>query len=256
MSESAMTLENNQTLSFSSFVNYKNVVLTLTTDLEKLRDFFQKIKLDKSVELIDEVLKRVQADSFTVAVVGEFKRGKSTFINALLGKEILPSDILPCSATLNRVRYGLTPSVTVKFKDGHEDQVAVEKLADYVTKLTEESEQTAASVKEAVVHYPVPFCQNNVEIIDTPGLNDDVNMTEVTLSVLPQVDAAILVIMAQVPFGEFERDFLEKKLLSSDLGRVMFGVTGIDRFNRTEDANKLIKHIEDRIHKYVLQRAE
>lgn len=246
--------ENDQTQSFSSFVNYKNVVNTLIGDLDKLRDFSQKLKLD--VELIDEVLKRTQANYFTVAVVGEFKRGKSTFINALLDKEILPSDILPCSATLNRVKYGLTPSVTVTFKDGHEEQVAVEQLTNYVTKLTEESKHIAASVKEAVVYYPVPFCQNNVEIIDTPGLNDDANMTEVTLSVLPQVDAAILVIMAQAPFGEYERDFLENKLLSSDLGRVIFVVTGIDRFNRPEDADKVIKHIEERIQKYVLQRAE
>lgn len=245
---------NAQTPSFGSFVNYKNVVNTLTADLDKLRGFYQTLKLD--VKLIDEVLKRTQADSFTTAVVGEFKRGKSTFINALLGKEILPSDILPCSATLNRVKYSLTPSVTVTFKDGHEEQVAIEQLANYVTKLTEESEQTAAFVKEAVVYYPVPFCQNNVEIIDTPGLNDDANMTEVTLSVLPQVDAAILVIMAQAPFGEYERDFLENKLLSNDLGRVIFVVTGIDRFNRPEDADKVIKHIEERIQKYVLQRAE
>lgn len=111
---------NAQILSFGSFVNYKNVVNTLTADLDKLRGFYQTLKLD--VKLIDEVLKRTQADSFTTAVVGEFKRGKSTFINALLGKEILPSDILPCSATLNRVKYSLTPSVTVTFKDGHEEQ--------------------------------------------------------------------------------------------------------------------------------------
>jgi GTPase SAR1 family protein len=251
-----MSAQTNQSVSFSSFVDYKKVVLTLVTDLEKLRDFSQKLKLDKSVALIDEVLKRIKADSFTVAVVGEFKRGKSTFINALLGKEILPSDILPCSATLNRVKYGMSPRVKVLFKDGHEEDIPIDKLNDYVAKLTPESEKTAKTVQEALVEYPVPYCQNNIEIIDTPGLNDDVNMTEVTLSVLPQVDAAILVIMAQAPFSEYERDFLENKLLTNDLGRVIFVVTGIDRFNRPEDADRLINSIKDRIRKYVLQRAE
>jgi len=251
-----MSTQTHQSVSFNSFVDYKKVVLTLVTDLEKLRDFSEKLKLDKSVTLIDEVLKRIKADSFTVAVVGEFKRGKSTFINALLGKEILPSDILPCSATLNRVKYGMSPIVKVLFKDGHEENIPIDKLQDYVTKLTPESEKTAEDIQEAIIEYPVLYCQNNVEIIDTPGLNDDVNMTEVTLSVLPQVDAAILVIMAQSPLSQYERDFLENKLLTNDLGRVIFVVTGIDRFNRPEDANRIIESIKNNIHKYVTQRAE
>lgn len=251
-----MSTQTTQSVSFSSFVDYKKVVLTLVTDLEKLRGFSQKIKLDKSVALIDEILKRIKADSFTVGVVGAFNTGKSTFINALLGKEILPSDILPCSATLNRVKYGLSPSVRIVFKDGREESIPIEKLTDYVAKLTPESEKNAELIKEAIVEYPVPYCNNNIQIIDTPGLNDDAKMTEVTLSVLPQVDAAILVIMAQSPFGEYERDFLENKLLTNDLGRVIFVVTCIDRFNRPEDANRVITSIEGRIRKYILQRAE
>ncbi|MFB2917873.1 dynamin family protein [Aerosakkonema funiforme] len=239
-----------------SFVDYNKMVLTLVADLEKLRSSSEKLKLTNSVELIDEVLKRIKSNSFSVAVVGEFKRGKSTFINALLGEEILPSDILPCSATLNRVKYGISPLVTVIFKDGRQENIPIDKLKDYVAKLTPESEKTAETVQEAVVEYPVPYCRNNIEIIDTPGLNDYANMTEVTLSVLPQVDAAILVIMAQSPFGEFERDFLENKLLTHDLGRVIFVVTGIDRFNRPEDADRVIDAITTRISQHVIQRAK
>ena len=55
--------------------------------------------------------------SFCVAVVGDFNRWKSTFINALLGKAILPADVLPASTTLNRVTYGLEPSAKLRYKD-------------------------------------------------------------------------------------------------------------------------------------------
>jgi hypothetical protein len=151
--------------------------------------------------------------------------------------------------------YGLKPSVTITFKDGRTQQVAIDQLADYVTKLTPEAEETAASIKDATVQYPIPYCQNNVEIIDTPGLNDDTNMTAVTLGVLPQVDAAILVIMAQAPFSEYERDFLENKLLTNDLGRVIFVVTAIDRLNRPEDADRVVTSIRNRIQKHVMDRA-
>jgi GTPase SAR1 family protein len=240
----------------NTFTDYRKVVSTLTSDLERLRSYSRTLALNASIQPIDDVLERVQSNSFSVAVVGEFKRGKSTFINALLGQDILPSDILPCSATLNRVTYGVAPRVRIVYRDEHEEEIAIDQLANYVTKLTPESEETAVNIKEAIVYYPVFYCQNNVDIIDTPGLNDDASMTEVTLSVLPYVDAAIMVIMAQTPFAKSEQKFLETKLLTNDLGRIIFVVTGIDRFNNPEDADKSVKYIKDRIRKLVLQRAK
>jgi GTPase SAR1 family protein len=256
-----MTTDNRQTkieveTTPNTFTDYRKVVATLVGDLERLRSYAQSLSLNGSIQPINDVLDRVQSNSFSVAVVGEFKRGKSTFINALLGQDILPSDILPCSATLNRVTYGVTPQVRIVYRDGREEEIAIDHLANYVTKLTPESEETAINIKEAIVYYPVFYCQNNVDIIDTPGLNDDASMTEVTLSVLPHVDAAIMVIMAQAPFAESEQKFLETKLLTNDLGRIIFVVTGIDRYNNPEDSVKGVKYIKDRIRKLVLQRAK
>lgn len=255
-----MTSTINQTMSVDTVIDVIKVERTLLTDLNKLRYFSQKLKLTKSVDLIDEVLKRVAERTFSVAIVGCFRRGKSTFINALLGDKILPSDVLPTTATLNRVKYGITPSVEVLFKEKDEhgnpkkEIVPIENLTDYVTKLTPESKITAESIKEAVVYYPVPYCQNNIEVIDTPGLDDDQNMTNVTLSVLPQVDAAIMIILAQNPFGEYEKDFLENKLLTSDLGRVIFVVNIWDTYT-PEEADRLVQHIKAKIQQNVLERA-
>ena len=99
--------------SIGSFIDYKRVVLSLSGDLKRLRGFAGELDLNETIGLIDEVLHRIENDSFTVAVVGEFKRGKSTFINALLGVDVLPTDVLPCSATLNRVSYSLTPRINL-----------------------------------------------------------------------------------------------------------------------------------------------
>lgn len=248
-------MSENVAVQFGSFIGYKQAIINLTGDLNKLREYCLYLKLDKSVELIDDVLDKVANDSFDIAIVGEFKRGKSTLINSLLGKDVLPTDILPCSATLNRVTYSITPSVKIEYKDGRVEEIDINRLPDYVTKLTEESEKISETVREATVYYPINFCRNNVDIIDTPGLNDDQNMTDVTLSILPQVDAAILVIMAQSPFSDFERDFLENKLLVSDLGRILFVVTGIDRCDEDE-VERVLQLIETRIMKYILKKAE
>ncbi|MGL5879010.1 MAG: dynamin family protein, partial [Xenococcaceae cyanobacterium] len=239
-----------------TFRDYKKKIISLINSLKQLQDFAKKLKLDRCVTSIDEVLYKISTNSFSVAVVGEFKRGKSTFINALVGEEILPADILPCSATVNRVTYGTIPRVKIVFRDGREETIEIDKLGEYVTKLTPESEEVAATVKEAIVYYPVHYCHNNVDIIDTPGLNDEERMTEVTLSLLPSVDVAIMVVMAQSPFSEYEREFLENNLLSCDLGKIIFVVTGIDRFNNPADIDKGLRYIEDRIQKMVMQRAK
>jgi GTPase Era involved in 16S rRNA processing len=239
-----------------TFKDYKKTIISLISNLRQLQDYARKLKLNSSVNLIEEVLTKISTNSFTIAVVGEFKRGKSTFINALLGEEILPADILPCSATVNRVTYGTIPRVKVIYKEGREETIEVEQLGEYVTKLTPEAEEVAAKIQEAIVYYPIHYCQNNVDIIDTPGLNDEESMTEITLSLLPYVDVAIMVVMVQSPFSEYEREFLETNLLSQDLSKIIFIATGIDRFNNPVDANKGIKYIEDRIEKLVLQRAK
>ncbi|MCL2265456.1 MAG: dynamin family protein [Treponema sp.] len=240
---------------FSGFASYKQLIIELTNNLKQLKTYSQKMKLDENTKAIDDVLNRIMADSFNVAIVGEFKRGKSTVINALIGKDVLPTDVLPTTATLNKITYGITPFVTVEYKDGRMEEVAIDKLNDYVTKLTEESEERAKTVKEAVVHYPVNYCRNGVTIIDTPGLNDDDAMTEVTMSVLPQADAALMVIMAQSPFSESERSFLESRIITSDIGRVLFVVTGIDLLNE-EDVDKVLENIRSRIQEHIMKKAE
>ena len=235
----------------NSFQNYKQVVLTLTSDLKQLSDFCQKYQLAGSQSSIQEVLHRLAEDTFNVAIVGEFNRGKSTLINALLEKDILPTDVLPTTATINRVTYGVVPSARIEYHDGRTEEIELNRLNEYVTKLTPESENVAKTVKEVTIHYPIHYCKNGVTIIDTPGLCDSETMTEVTLSVLPQVDAAIMVILAGSPFSQTEREFLESKIIASDLGRVLFVVSGIDLYDEA-DATKILNNVRKRIEESVL----
>ncbi|MDI9469848.1 MAG: dynamin family protein [Bacillota bacterium] len=237
------------------FSDYRQRTAELRDDLNALKEMSAAYQLDDLSASIGDILDRSIGDSFDIAVIGEFKRGKSTLINALLGEDILPSDAMPATAVINRITYDLRPYAEIEFKDGRVEEIGIEEIPDYVTKLTEESEQMAQTVRQAIVHYPVSYCKNNVDIIDTPGLNDDATMAEVTLSVVPQIDAALFVIMAQSPFSEYERDFLENKLLTSDMGRVLFVVTGIDRLS-PEDADRVLENIRERIDRYVIDRAK
>jgi GTPase SAR1 family protein len=234
-------------------ISYKRTKLGCVADLRRLLALAERSDLNRSIlDLTIDVLRRTENRCFSVAVVGEFKRGKSTFINALLGREILPADIRPCSAALNRVTYGLRPHVSIHYKaqNGGErrvEEIAIDQLEHYVTKLTPEAKHKATQIEEAVIHYPTEYCRHNVDIIDTPGLNDNQNMTAVTMSVIPKVDAAILVIIPEAPFGGYEGDFLTRHLLLQDLGRVLFVVTAIDRIRKPTDRERIVETIRDRI---------
>ena len=242
-------------INYGSYAGYKETVGNLTSDLHQLLKLSEEISLVNTAESIRETLGKAKDEHFEVAIVGEFKRGKSTLINALLGQEVLPADVLPATATLNRVTYSTEPYVQVEYKNGDSEKVDIDRLEDYVTKLTSESEMKAETVREATVYYDTEFCRNNVDIIDTPGLNDDEQMTNVTMSIIPKIDAAVFVISANSPFSQFEKEFLEKKMLTSDVGRIIFVVNCFGTFTQ-EDENKIVETVRTRIGKYVMEKAK
>ena len=242
-------------IDYGSYASYKETTGELKKNLETLLELSDEISLSNTAKSIKETLEKTKNEHFEVAIVGEFKRGKSTLINALLGQEVLPADVLPATATLNRVTYSKDPYVQVEYKDGRSERVDIDRLSDYVTKLTAESEEIAETVKEATVYYDTEFCKNNVDIIDTPGLNDDEQMTNVTMSIIPKIDAAVFVISANSPFSQFEKEFLEKKMLTSDVGRIIFVVNCFGTFS-PEDENKIVETVRTRIGKYVMEKAK
>ena len=104
----------------------------------------------------DQIISQV----YRVAVIGEFKRGKSSLINALLGADVLPTDILPMTAAINRVLYGEKKQITIHYRDGRTEDRSVEELIDFGTKYDVQRGERAKTVQEIVVHYPSVFCKN------------------------------------------------------------------------------------------------
>jgi len=224
--------------------DHRRLRANMVTDLKQAQEFARKMELHEVVEHVDTLLLQHEHLNFNVAVVGEFKRGKSTLINALLRRQVLPANVLPCSATLNRITYGIHPLVEIHYRErdgqpGSVEQITIEQLAEYVTKLTPESERRAADIEEAIVQYPLELCKNGVDIIDTPGLNDEDNMTAITSSVLQRTDAAIFVILSTSPFSETEKEFLNN-MLTEDLAQVLFVVNRIDSIDDADDRRNVL----------------
>lgn len=237
----------------AGYISYQNMVTQVNTGLVQMQKIAQEMNLEETAKQLENSRKKLEARKFAVGILGEFKRGKSTVINSLLEKEIMPADILPTSATMNRVTYDMQPHVKLKMRDGSTMEIGIDDLPNYVTKLDEEKEAQAAKVEEAVVYYPCKFCQNGVDIVDTPGLNDDERMSRITEEIIPKLDVVIMVLVHDSPFSSSEADFVMNKLMTSDLGRILFLVNKIDTLRREQDRVRAVDEIKKRIREKVLE---
>jgi hypothetical protein len=95
---------------------------------------------------------KLKKHTFNLVVAGEFKRGKSTVINALLGADLLPTGVIPLTSVVTRLQYGDIPAVTVSFDNGDLRAVELDALPDYVTERG--NPKNAKNVREVLVLYP------------------------------------------------------------------------------------------------------
>ncbi len=201
---------------------------------------------DRELAVIDEMMDKLQARRYTLAVVGEFNRGKSSLINALLGMSVLPADITPTTATINRVVYSDVPYARLHMKDGQVEEIPITMLKGRVTKLSDEAQSAAAQVEEAEIGYPTVFCKNNIDILDTPGLNESADMDELTWDRARQADALVYTIHALVPFSVSEAEAVCKLLEHPNIRHILFTVGFIDQVP-AEEVERMLELIRKRI---------
>jgi len=145
--------------------------------------------------------------AFNLVVAGEFKRGKSTVINALVGADLLPTGVVPLTSVVTLLRYGDTPGAAVTFNSGETRAVALDALTDYVTERG--NPKNAKGVLEVAVTFPAQRLADGIRLVDTPGIGSvHQHNTEVTYKYLPQADAVIFVASVEQPVSSIELEFL------------------------------------------------
>jgi small GTP-binding protein len=150
---------------------------------------------------------RLQAARLRVLVVGEAKRGKSTLLNALLGRDVLPTGVTPLTAVPTTVTFGTDEGLDVAFADGrtrHGPLSALEALG------TERGNPgNCRGVSAITVRLNAAILAQGVELVDTPGTGSvHAHNTAMADRVLPTMDAAIFVLTADPPVSASERDLL------------------------------------------------
>jgi GTP-binding protein EngB required for normal cell division len=169
--------------------------------------------------------RRLEHERLQLAVLGQFKRGKSTFINALLGDNILPTGVIPLTAVATFIAWRREPLVVVRFKRESRTEEFAVLMADEIRNILfryvaeEANPENRLGVERVDLFYPANILADGTVIIDTPGVGSTLqHNTEAALQVLPECDAAFFVTSADPPITEVELEYLHR--LKSKTARV------------------------------------
>lgn len=169
-------------------------------------------------------------------VLGQFKRGKTTFINSLLGAEVLPTAVVPLTSIVTVISYGETLKITVVFKDGSTQDIRLEQLPEYITEA--QNPNNIKNVKEVRILYPSPYLKDGVRLIDTPGVGSIYrNNTDETYNYIPKVDAAIFLLSVDPPISQAEVEFLDD--IKKYAAKIFFILNKIDYLTPKERTESL-----------------
>lgn len=222
----------------------------------------RELSLDRQAGSLEEDAALLAKEKFELVVVGEFSRGKSTFINAMLGRTILPVSKNPTTTVISKIVYGGQPAYTLHYKTGQPDQPLTEAEfsrlvappevdesdeAELIREVTGQQAKLAA-IDYATVAYPLPFCQDQVEVIDTPGTNDlNTGRIEITYNYLNQADAAIFVMAANQPMTDSEASFLEERILGNQIADVFVVMNYKDALHSPEEEAEVAGYVRDKL---------
>ncbi|MFN3478932.1 MAG: dynamin family protein [Thermodesulfovibrionales bacterium] len=155
----------------------------------------------------EELREKIEKNTFNLVVVGQFKRGKTSLINALLGADILPVAVVPLTSIVTIMTYGEALRIRVYFNDGRVTEIKPENLSEYVTE--KGNPKNIKDVSEVIITYPSSYLKDGVRLIDTPGVGSIYqHNTDVAYQYLPKSDAALFLLSVDQPMSKAELDFL------------------------------------------------
>ena len=176
---------------------------------------------------------RLRQGRFYVACIGQFKRGKSTLLNALVGQPVLPTGVTPVTSVVTVLQYGERSSADVQFADGTIRAISLDEVEQYVTeRLNPRNRQGVALVAISLPHEALAA---GLCLVDTPGIGSVFAAnTDTTRAFVPQLDAAIVVLGADPPLSGDEL-----AVIRDVSGRVDHLVVVLNKADRVSQADQI-----------------
>lgn len=197
------------------------------------------------IRIREQQIRSRLGERFTLVVMGDFKRGKSTLVNALLGRELAPSNITPETVTINRFTYGPELNIVAHLANGARMQLAQEDLR--AERLEPLIRQLTQPILHVTIEAPIPWLEG-VQLVDMPGTGDiDWRFDAQVQTYLPQADAILYVISARAPLSSSEQHFLRRAVAPQEFPKLLFVVNQIDAIRNEADVERVIDLVRSRV---------
>ena len=207
----------------------KREIIARLSQLAELADAVGMVTLARDIRTTR--IPKLESERFHLVVLGEFNHGKSTFVNALLGSDILPTGITPTTASINHVVWAQQPTARVVLTTGESKFLDPGQLKEWVTV----AGGHASEVAYVELGFPSDLVKNSVVLVDTPGVNDlNEQRAEVTYGYVPRADAVVFLLDAGQALKDSEREFLRSRVIESARDRLIFVLGKMDMLSADE----------------------
>lgn len=181
-------------------------ILRITKNIEQLFSSYELCRTQTGQ--VGKLRERFEARQLTVAVIGQFKRGKTSLVNRMMGKEFLPVGIVPITAAVTRISYG-DDDAKVIFENNLQKNVEISELSSYISE--QENHNNERRVASVEIHTKSEFLKDGVVLVDTPGAGSVHEKNSLSAyEFVRESDAVIFVLSVDSPLNEIEIDFLKK----------------------------------------------
>jgi dynamin family protein len=203
------------------------------SDLHRLADLAAELSAEPVARAARLAAERVSEGRFYVACLGQFKRGKSTLLNALVGHTILPVGVVPVTSVPTILRYGPLLSARVRLPGAEWSEIPPNEIEEYVSE--NKNPENCKRIEALEIFVPSPLLASGMCLVDTPGLGSVfAGNAKAARDFIPQIDAALFVVGADPPISGEELDFAEK--VARQTREILFVLNKADRTSEIDRA--------------------
>ncbi|MGB5964348.1 MAG: dynamin family protein [Sulfurimonadaceae bacterium] len=235
-------------------------------------------------EPLDDIINYLNSQKFSIGITGVMNAGKSTMLNALMGKEVLGVSVVPETANLTLIKYSSKPSAKVVYWDrsqwrrveqsakeikamagfvqetqayfkeeldeyilesSREDEIDIEELSEYTS--ASASSKRCNLVRHVELGSELHFLHDGIEIVDTPGLDDIViQREEITKEYVAQCDLMIHLMNVSQSATSKDIEFIVDALLYQNITKILIVITRVDTVS-AEDVKEVIQYTKESI---------
>jgi hypothetical protein len=204
--------------------------------LRRLAELADGLNAESISRAARSVAQRISEGLFYVACLGQFKRGKSTLLNALIGHSILPAGVIPVTTIPTVIRFGESLGAHVRFRNAGWTAIPVNSIEDYASE--EKNPKNSKGAEGLEIFVPNALLEAGMCLVDTPGLGSvHAGNTETTRSFIPHIDAAIVVIGADPPLSGEELQVVET--VAREIQDLVFVLNKADRTSEAERSSAI-----------------